>query len=192
MHLSDRCYPNLSAYSEDVYVNMISDSGFKAYTEGKLGPVNNRLTGGYAGYVLSAYDNGNTGADPLIISDEDVALSNRRDITYSFRDYNGGIIVASGDVIVKKNFSGTIIAGGTITIEDNVTVNGLSDITDIIKTDQKYAEIFKVWNPLEDGNNSGFLDVQNMTYKDMITVANWRKRDDSVEATASSTEPATN
>ena len=97
-----------------------------------------------------------------------------------------------GDVIVKKNFSGTIIAGGTITIEDNVTVNGLSDITDIIKTDQKYAEIFKVWNPLEDGNNSGFLDVQNMTYKDMITVANWRKRDDSVEATASSTEPATN
>ena len=68
----------------------------------------------------------------------------------------------------------------------------ISDITDIIKTDQKYAEIFKVWNPLEDGNNSGFLDVQNMTYKDMITVANWRKRDDSVEATASSTEPATN
>ncbi len=190
--LVGQMYPNLSAYSEDVYVNMISDRGFKAYTEGKLGPVNNRLTGGYAGYVLSAYDNGNTGADPLIISDEDVALSNRRDITYSFRDYNGGIIVASGDVIVKKNFSGSIIAGGTITIEDNVTVNGLSDITDIIKTDQKYAEIFKVWNPLEDGNNSGFLDVQNMTYKDMITVANWRKRDDSVEATASSTEPATN
>ena len=54
-----------------------------------------------------------------------------------------------------------------------------SDTTDIIKTDQKYAEIFKVWNPLENSDDSGFLDVQNMTYKDMIRVANWRKRDDS-------------
>lgn len=184
-------YPNLSSYSEDVYVNMISDSGFKAYTEGKLGPVNNKLTGGYEGYVLTAFDNSNIGADPLIISNDEVTLSHRNDISYSFKDYSGGIIVASGDVIVRKDFSGTIIAGGTVTIENNVTVNGIADITDIIKTDQKYAEIFKVWNPLEDSNNSGFLDVQNMTYKDMIKVANWRKRDDTSEATAAATEPAT-
>ncbi len=188
--LVGQMYPNLSSYSEDVYVNMISDSGFKAYTEGKLGPVNNKLTGGYDKYVLCAFDNGNTGADPLIISNDDVTLTHRSDISYSFRDYNGGIVVASGDVIVRKDFQGTIIAGGTITIENNVTVTGISDVADIIKTDPKYAEIFKVWNPLEDSNNSGFLDVQNMTYKDMIKVANWRKRDDSSE-TAASAEPAT-
>lgn len=78
------------------------------------------------------------------------------DITYSFRDVDGGVIVASGDVVIKKNFTGTIIAGGTITIEGDVTVTGLSDTTDIIKTDQKYAEIFKVWNPLENSDDSGF------------------------------------
>ena len=181
--LVGQMYPDLNSYSGDVYVNMISENGFKAYTEGKLGPVTNKLTGGYDGYVLCAFDNSNTGSDPLIISNDNVTLSHRSDISYSFRDYNGGIIVASGDVIVRKDFRGTIIAGGNITIENNVTVSGLSDVTDVIKTDQKYAEIFKVWNPLEDGNNSGFLDVQNMTYKDMIKVANWRKRDDSNGAT---------
>lgn len=184
-------FPNLNSYDGNVYNDMISKNGFTAYTEGKLGPVNNVLTGGYDGYVLCAFDNGNTGSDALVISNDEVTLKNDSKIKYSFKDYKGGVIVASGDVIVRKDFEGTIIAGGKITIEGNVTVKGLSDVTDIIKTDQKYANIFKVWNPLEDSNNSGFLDVANMTYKDMIKVANWRKRDDSSEAATAAMEPAT-
>lgn len=179
--LVKQMFPDLNSYSYDIYANIISDTGFKEYTKDKLGPVNYSLTGANAGFVLTAFDNANTGSGALVISNNEETLSGRNDITYSFKDYKGGVIVASGDVIVKKDFTGTIIAGGTITIEDNVTVNGLSDATDIIKTNTKYAEIFKVWNPLESGNDSGFLDVQNMTYKDMITVSNWRKRDDSKE-----------
>lgn len=187
-------YPDLNKYSKEVYVNIISTIGLEAYTKDKLGPVTTKLTGGYDKYALVAFNNSNSTSEPLIISNNDEVIRKKthmsNDITYSFRDVDGGVIVASGDVVVKKNFSGTIIAGGTITIEGNVTVTGLSDTTDIIKTDQKYAEIFKVWNPLENSNDSGFLDVQNMTYKDMIRVANWRKRDDS-EKTTQSTEAVT-
>ena len=187
-------YPDLNKYSKEVYVNIISTIGLEAYTKDKLGPVTTKLTGGYDKYALVAFNNSNSTSEPLIISNNDEVIRKKahmsNDITYSFRDVDGGVIVASGDVVVKKNFSGTIIAGGTITIEGDVTVTGLSDTTDIIKTDQKYAEIFKVWNPLENSNDSGFLDVQNMTYKDMIRVANWRKRDDS-EKTTQSTEAVT-
>ena len=187
-------YPDLNKYSKEVYVNIISTIGLEAYTKDKLGPVTTKLTGGYDKYALVAFNNSNSTSEPLIISNNDEVIRKKahmsNDITYSFRDVDGGVIVASGDVVVKKNFSGTIIAGGTITIEGDVTVTGLSDTTDIIKTDQKYAEIFKVWNPLENSDDSGFLDVQNMTYKDMIRVANWRKRDDS-EKTTQSTEAVT-
>ena len=112
-------YPDLNKYSKEVYVNIISTIGLEAYTKDKLGPVTTKLTGGYDKYALVAFNNSNSTSEPLIISNNDEVIRKKahmsNDITYSFRDVDGGVIVASGDVVVKKNFSGTIIAGGTIT-----------------------------------------------------------------------------
>lgn len=181
-------YPNLAAYSTNVYENIISLEGFKAYTENHKGPRIDKLKGSYDGYILCAFDNSYSASDPLIISNDTVTLPSAGNAQYSFKDYSGGVVVASGDVIVKKNFNGTIIAGGTIIVEDNVTVGGLSNIADLVKSNQKYAEIFKVWSPLPDSDDSGFLDVQNMTYKDMVILSNWRKYDDSNQNAESPTE----
>lgn len=177
-NLVNQMYPKLSSYSTNVYSNIIATNGFTSYTSGNNGPKMDALTGGYKGMVLCAFDNSNTGSAPLIISDDTEVLPQANNATYSFKDYSGGVVVCSGNVVIKKNFNGTIIAGGTITIEDNVTVGGLANITDLVKTNQKFAEIFKVWNPMADSDDSGFLDVQKMTYKDMVMISNWRKYND--------------
>lgn len=87
-------------------------------------------------------------------------------------DYDHGIIVTTGDVIVKKNFTGSIIARGTIYIEGNVTVS--SDkalVNELLSRDSALQNILNT----SGSTVGGEVAVNDMTYKDFVDFVNWRK-----------------
>ena len=161
---------NLSSYTEnDVYNNFISATGFKAYTSTHSNPVT------VNGYTLLAWDNSNTGSPALEISNDNAAFSGNSG--------RGGIVVASGDVVVKKDFAGVIMAGGTITVEDGVTVtNTLSGTTPLALLQSNEAEEFrKIFTMYDSGNGTASgtgKNVENLTYSDLVSFINWRKSED--------------
>ncbi|MDD5829462.1 MAG: hypothetical protein PUD10_09945 [Lachnospira sp.] len=161
---------NLSSYTEnDVYNNFISATAFKNYTSTHSNPVT------VNGYTLLAWDNSNTGSPALEISNDNAAFSGNSG--------RGGIVVASGDVVVKKDFAGVIMAGGTITVEDGVTVtNTLSGTTPLALLQSNEAEEFrKIFTMYDSGNGTASgtgKNVENLTYSDLVSFINWRKSED--------------
>ena len=120
--------------------------------------------------ILYAINN----SKPLVIDDKG-----------DFKHYSEGIIVASGDIIIKKDFSGTIIAGGKITIEGTeidisnaITNSSVRDILakgyseDKVKEVEDFVDIFEGSTGITD--NSG-LSLSELTYKNFIEFINWRK-----------------
>lgn len=95
-----------------------------------------------------------------------------------------GLIVTDGDVVVKQDFNGTILAGGTITIDNSVTVtNHYSNLTEMLSklsdTDKKEVQkFFTAWNSsteVVDDKTGEPLSIEGMTYKDIVTFDHWRK-----------------
>lgn len=102
---------------------------------------------------------------------------------FSGNSGRGGIVVASGDVVVKKDFAGVIMAGGTITVEDGVTVtNTLSGTTPLALLQSNEAEEFrKIFTMYDSGNGTASgtgKNVENLTYSDLVSFINWRKSED--------------
>lgn len=93
-------------------------------------------------------------------------------------DYDHGIIVTTGDVIVKKDFTGTIIAKGTIYVEGNVTVKSDRNlVNELLSRDSALSNILNT----SGSTVGGEVSVSDMTYKDFVDFINWRKTENVTE-----------
>lgn len=102
-----------------------------------------------------------------------------------FEDYDNGIIVATGDVIVKKSFNGTIISGGNIIIEGtDITIGNaiagtsVGEILDMGRGENRIEEIGKFTDIFGGGitiKDDGSIKLSELTYKDFAEFVNWRK-----------------
>lgn len=101
---------------------------------------------------------------------------------------HSGLIITDGDVVVKQDFNGLILAAGTVTVDGTVQVrNTYADIQDMLsqlplKEDQEAVKkFFKAWNGMENNTEGEPLDysIAGITYKKIVAFNNWRKSEDS-------------
>lgn len=119
------------------------------------------------GKLVYVVHNGNPGSPAI-------AVGGDGDVT---EGSNEGIIIASGDVIVNKDFKGLIIAGGKITINNNAKISNKMNGTTVesmVGNNQLLQSILKAWDT-EDHVNNSEVSMENMTYKDLVRISNWRK-----------------
>lgn len=104
---------------------------------------------------------------------------------------NGGVIVATGDVEVKGDFEGLIIAGGDIIITNDATIKtNAAFVEELITveigfrdTDEEaevaFREYFNAYKHAasEDGSREE-VKVETVDYKDIVNFNNWRKYED--------------
>ena len=152
----------------------------------KLKQLTNGLEGGYVmdvgneSDIVFVTDNS---AAALVVSDEDTIYNG---IANPLKGKSGGIIVATGNVQIDKDFTGTIIAGGTISIEDGVTITASRQkVTDILNNNvgNEFAKLFLAWQDKadEDTGDVGATEelslksIANLTYKDMVKFSDWVK-----------------
>ena len=105
-------------------------------------------------------------------------------------DCEGGIVIATGDVTVKSDFVGMIIAGGNIVVNKGVTVtNNVMLVEELITTEYKFnddstpEELFKNYlyaykDSATEDTTSERVKVEEVNYKDIVKVNNWRKYED--------------
>jgi hypothetical protein len=95
-----------------------------------------------------------------------------------------GVIVATGDVVVRSNFTGVILSKGKITVEGIVRVTSLSEseilnminsdtgvTTEVIDYAYPFKSIFLYGFEKQNTENKGNPE---MSYKDMVEISNWR------------------
>lgn len=177
--------PYLSNYVvDDVYNNFIDSQAFTEYTNSAEGGILHTI--GSYGYIAV---NNSYSSIPLEISSGG---------TNGSVNISEGIVVASGDVVVKQNFTGVIIAGGDIKVENGVTVTASRSVVEAIlklgdeakgaeiKEDADYAadfrKVFRAYSTNSGGQGTAAgKDVGSLTYSDMVVFANWRKSDGNAE-----------
>lgn len=87
------------------------------------------------------------------------------------RDY--GVIIASGDVAVTKDFTGMIICGGNLTIENGATITACPELVKILATYDEYLGQFLGFS--SGSGDSSEIKTSNTDYQNLITIENWRK-----------------
>lgn len=101
---------------------------------------------------------------------------------------HNGLIITDGDVVVRQDFNGLILAAGTVTVDDTVQVqNTYADIHDmlsklLLEEDQEAVrKFFKAWNGVENDTGREPLDynIAGITYRKIVAFNNWRKSEDS-------------
>lgn len=93
------------------------------------------------------------------------------DILETEREY--GVIVASGDVKIKHDFTGIIICGGNLTIEDGVTVTACPELFKFLATYDEYLSQLFGFNA--GSGDSSEITTSNTDYQKLISIENWRK-----------------
>ena len=105
---------------------------------------------------------------------------------------DGGIIIATGNVILNHDFEGLIIAGGDIRIEGNATLTTNPNTLETLileKEDfldesiprepeafKRYFYAYKSVAMEEDSREE--IKIENVDYKDLVKFDNWRKYED--------------
>jgi hypothetical protein len=77
-----------------------------------------------------------------------------------------GIIVATGDVSVNRNFTGMILANGTIRLNAPLITGDFVAVKKLLSADEELAGYFKAFA----GSSTGAYDAS-----DLIEFENWRK-----------------
>lgn len=160
-----KSYGNASAYDVDssIFKNFVDEKEFENYITN-------------AGGANPIYDNGSilyacrvSDGNKLVVDDSGV-----------FNGFSSGVIVCDGDVEVAKDFTGTIIASGTITIDDGVTAANAGDdsIFNLLNKEahRSFAKIFKAWKDNSGGTSDA--EMSSLTYKELVTFSTWRKYED--------------
>lgn len=165
--LDETLVPDSAYVDQNIYANLVDNEQLKLETGEKN---NNKpyhpdssLTDGKLVYVIN-----NSGAAISVGGTGDITDGN-----------NEGIIIASGDVIVKKSFNGLILAGGKITVQGNVTLsNAMSGTTvrSIIERNDVLKAVLKGWSTLESNeSNQSDVQIEKITYKELVQFSQWRK-----------------
>lgn len=115
-----------------------------------------------------------------------IITDNKNSTTYHYSgaDPSVGIIIATGDVNVKGNYSGLIIADGNITLEDGVTVESNSDkVKDALRLnatikDTVYNVIGFLWDGKEMLNAAigSSQTPEGVELSDLVIYENWTKK----------------
>jgi hypothetical protein len=129
-----------------------------------------------------------------------VLTDNAGSSAYSHTDGNAKnsyLIIATGDVVVKADFVGTIIAGGTVTVDNTANITMLPVATEYVKKllavecDNGNGVTMKTYEFFKDGNAymvSGFSgetatsadplagDSSLVDLGELITYQNWKKK----------------
>lgn len=171
---------DVSGYSEDVFNNFISTDGFNKYITNRAVSAHNYGVIAGPDYMLVAIDNEGTNSEAVVI---DSSLSNS-DYSDGKLKLSKGIVIASGDVIVKSDFTGLIMAKGQIYIEGDVNIYSLSEeeILNMIEADSGIVNAtgsslypFKsIFLYGYDASLDGDIDNTSLDYKDFVEIKNWR------------------
>lgn len=93
-----------------------------------------------------------------------------------------GLIITSGNVVVRQNFNGLIIADGTVSIDSSVTVtNTYKDINAMLsklseKDREEVQKFFNAWQgSSEEVKNPLDYNISGITYRNIVEFDNWRK-----------------
>ena len=101
-------------------------------------------------------------------------------ITGGTEKIDGGVIVATGDVVLNHDFYGLIIAGGNIEIVGDAKLTTNPDYIERLITDEpefrKYFKAYKSAAVEEDSREE--IKIENVDYKDLVIFNNWRKYED--------------
>lgn len=88
------------------------------------------------------------------------------------REY--GVIVASGDVNISKDFTGIILCGGNLTVNNGATVTACPELIEFLALYDPYlSQLFDTGGAGLGGKS--IIDVDNMDYHDLVSLENWRK-----------------
>ena len=93
------------------------------------------------------------------------------DVLQTERSY--GIIVATGDVRITKDFTGIILCGGNLTIDEGVTVTACPALFEFLAT---YDEVLNSLFGFSAGSGDvSEIKTQNTDYQNLVSMENWRK-----------------
>jgi len=172
--------PDVSLYSDNVFLNFVSMEGFRQYIANRGVSAHNYGVNVYGDYMLAAFDNEGVNGKAVVI-DSSLSKSNYKGMELKT---SKGVIVATGDVVVRSNFTGVILSKGKITVEGNVRVTSLSEseILNMINSDTgvttefidfayPFKSIFLYGFEKQNTENKGNPE---MSYKDMVEISNWR------------------
>lgn len=98
-------------------------------------------------------------------------------------NYTDGLIITDGNVVVRQNFNGLIIAGGTVSIDNSVTVTNtykdMDAMLESLSAEDRTAvqKFFTAWSGKDAEEPKDPLDynISGITYKNIVDFANWRK-----------------
>jgi hypothetical protein len=100
----------------------------------------------------------------VVISDEDGAAVRS----------NYGVVIATGDVEIRQNFTGIVICGGNVNITNGATLTACAPLAKFLgKYDPALQVIFGNMAGNEEDDN--VVDMSALEYQNMIQFDNWRK-----------------
>lgn len=174
----EQLLPSEKNDAANAYTNLVNEEEINTFT--------GVLNGSSENKVQAKYFGNSTGS----LSEKDYkAVIVKGDYTYpeaGFGEFKG-LIIATGNVKVTKEFHGTILSGGSITLDENVNVEADRDAvlhaltySRSVTGDSGVAQEFHVVDFLHGGE--GYLSNSGKTYKnseinlgDLIVYENWQK-----------------
>jgi len=106
-------------------------------------------------------------------------------------EITGGIIVATGDVIVNHDFTGLIVSKGNIRVTANAAVTTdlnlveqlltweFNYLNETIDEEVAFRDYFWAYKRSAQGDGSEEVKIETLEYDDIVSLNNWRKYDDS-------------
>ncbi len=112
-------------------------------------------------------------------------------------NYTDGLIITDGNVVVRQNFNGLIIAGGTVSIDNSVTVTNtyknMDNMLASLSSDDKTAvqKFFTAWSgkDVEEPKDPLDYNISGITYRNIVDFTNWRKSAPTIINTETPTAP---
>lgn len=174
----EQLLPSEKTDAANAYTNLVNEEEINTFTGVLNGSSENKVEAKYFGSGSGSLGEQNYKA--VIV---------KGDYTYPEAGFNEfkGLIIATGDVKVTKDFHGTILSGGSITLDQNVKVESDRDAVlhamtysrNVISFSGTTQE-FHVIDFLNGGD--GYLNNSGKTYKnseinlgDLIVYENWQK-----------------
>lgn len=174
----EQLLPSEKVDAANAYTNLVNEGAMETFDGVLNGSTENRVEAKYFGNSTGSLSEQNYKA--VIV---------KGDYTYPEAGFGtfDGLIIATGDVKVTKDFKGTILSGGSITLDQNVKVAANREAVLHVLTYSKSivgnsgtSKEFHVVDFLNGGD--GYLSNSGKTYKnseinlgDLIVYENWQK-----------------